>query len=371
MAEQQGPSALDILKLGKMGVEYLAPETYANLTSWLPSWNSLLGSAPVMEGGGVAAGSGLTGGAAAGGMSALGGLGMASLYATPAMIFALLGSMYGDTGDQTLNSQGAGIGNLASGTFTPKIGGPKLEEAAGLFGDYAGDGSWYQGGDATLVSDKPIDVGSMSVKSDMPYWSVGGAPYESPGLAIASGRQISRGEMGMPVEYEPLYNMYDPSGQAPEISEMILNRSLPVYDAPANLPSNWDSMIDIRNQLGTGEGQNSSDIRYDAWYAGLNPRQRQWADMGLNTGQLYKFTGAESSPDAQPIAKNESPMPGTVAETPTPVDPVQASLDANAKATAALPQKFTPEQMKKWLTYGQGPEAMLGRPLDLATIIGS
>jgi hypothetical protein len=381
MAEQ-GPSALDVAKLAKFGVEQFAPETYASLTNWLPSLGDigsslgmewLLGGAPVMEGGGVAAGSGLAGGAAGAGMGALGGLGMASLYAAPAMILAALGAMYGDTGDQTLNSQGAGVGNLASGTFTPKIGGAKLAEAAGLFDDYAGDGSWYQGGDATLVSDKPIDVGSMSIKSDMPYWSVGGAPYESPELAIASGRQISRGEMGMPVEYEPLYNMYDPRGQAPEISEMILNRSLPVYDAPANLPSNWDSMIDIRNQLGTGEGQNSSDIRYDAWYAGLNPRQRQWADMGLNTGQLYKFTGAETSPDANPIPKNESPMPGAVAETPPPaaVDPVQASLDANARATAALPQKFTPEQMQKWLTYGQGPEALLGRPLDLATIIGS
>lgn len=362
MAENQ-PSLLNVAKLGKLGVEYLAPETYSSL---VPSWSSLLGgseAAPVAFMDSAAFG----GGSAAGGMSALGGLGMAGMYAAPAMLFALLGSMYGDTGDTGVQ-EGVGRGSLDGGYQA--MGGPRSEEAAGLFDQYKGDGSWHQGGDTSLAKPLTSAVGQMSIQEDQPFWSIGGAPYESADLATASGRQISRGQMGMPVEYEQLYNMYAPGGQAPGISDMILNRSLPVYDAPAEMPSNWDSMIDMRNQFGTGEGQNSSDVRYDAWYGGLNPRQREWADMGLKAGQLYRFTGAESSPDAQPIAKNESPMPGAL--TPAPVvDPVQASLDANAKATAALPQKFTPEQMKSWLTYGMGPEALLGRPLDLASIIGS
>lgn len=357
MADQQGPSVLDVAKLGKLGFEYLAPETYANLTSSLPSWTSLLGG----------------GEAAAGGMSALGGLGMASMYAAPAMILALLGSMYGDTGDTAI-TYGAGMGDLSDGTFTPQMG-PKLEEASNLFSDFVGDGKWHQGGDTQLVSDKPINIGSMSIANDQPYSSIGGVPYRTDELAIASGRQISRGEMGMPVEYEDLYNYYAPGGPAPELMDMLRNSAVPVYDAPANLPENWDYMLDLRNQRSDhGEGQSSGNQTYDIWYAGLNPRQREWADMGLNTGQLYAYTGAETSPDAQPIAKNESPMPGTVAETPTPVAPVddtQAKLDANAKATAALPPKFTKDQMQQWLTYGQGPEAMLGRPLDLASIIGS
>lgn len=384
MAEQ-GPSPLDVAKLAKLGVEYFAPETYASLTNWLPSLGEigsslglegLLGAAPVMEGGGVAAGSGLTAGAGAG-MGALGGLMTAGAYAAPAMILAMLGRMYADTGDQTLNSQGAGLGNLESGQFLPMIGGPKLQEAADLFSDFAG-GDWYQGGDASLVSDKPIDVGSMSIKKDLPYYSVGGAPYESPELAIASGRQIARGEMGMPVEYEDL-----PSARGPgydQLYGMLGERSLPVYDAPQNLPSNWDVMQDRAQNSQYFSGGDGNTEATQAWApevimgmtAGMAPRTRDWFDTGLTTSQMYAHTGAETSPDANPIPKNESPMPGATPAPGTPaVDPIQASLDANAKATAALPQKFTPEQMKTWLTYGQGPEALLGRPLDLASIIGS
>lgn len=353
MAEQ-GPSALDLAKLAKMGVEYFAPETYASLTNWIPSWSSILG------GGGGAS-------------TALGGALTAGAYATPAMILAALGAMYGDTGDETLNSQGAGYGNLAGGQFLPTTGGPKLQQAADLFSDFAA-GDWYQGGDPSLVSAKPIDVGSMSVKSDMPYWSVGGVPYESPELAIASGRQIARGEMGMPVEYEAL-----PSARAPgydQLFGMLGDRSLPVYDAPANLPGNWDILQDQAQnspyfqQSNTEASQAFGPGYIEAMTAAMPARQRQWFDTGLNTGQMFKFTGAATSPDANPIPKNESPMPGAALTPPPAVDPVQAGLDANAKATAALPQKFTPDQMQKWLTYGQGPEALLGRPLDLASIIG-
>lgn len=378
----QGPSALDVAKLAKLGVEHFAPETYASLTQWLPSLGEigsslglegLLGAAPVMEGGGVAAGSGLTAAGGAG-MGALGGLMTAGAYAAPAMIFAMLARALNQSGDRAV-SYGAGYGDLESGQFLPMIGGPKLQQAADLFSDFAG-GDWYQGGDASLVSDKPIDVGSMSNRSEIPYYSVGGVPYESPELAIASGRQIARGEMGMPVEYEDL-----PSARGPgydQLYGMLGDRSLPVYDAPQNLPSNWDTLQDQAQnspyfqQSNTEASQAFGPGYIEAMTAGWAPRTRDWFDTGLTTNQMFAYTGAETSPDANPIPKNESPMPGATPAPETPaVDPVQASLDANAKATAALPQKFTPEQMKTWLTYGQGPEALLGRPLDLASIIGS
>lgn len=350
----QGPSALDVAKLAKLGVEHFAPETYAAMTEWIPSWSSILG------GGGA--------------QSALGGALTAGAYATPALVFALLGRALNQSGDRAV-SYGAGYGDLENGQFLPMIGGPKLQQAADLFSDFAG-GDWYQGGDASLVSDKPIDVGSMSNRSEIPYYSVGGVPYESPELAIASGRQIARGEMGMPVEYEDL-----PSARGPgydQLFGMLGDRSLPVYDAPQNLPDNWDVMQDRAQN--SGYFQQSNTEASQAWApevimgmtAGMAPRTRDWFDTGLTTNQMFAHTGAETSPDANPIPKNESPMPGATPAPETPaVDPVQASLDANAKATAALPQKFTPEQMKTWLTYGQGPEALLGRPLDLASIIGS
>ena len=46
----------------------------------------------------------------------------------------------------------------------------------------------------------------MSNKKSVPYYSVGGALYQTPELATNSGRQIARGMMGLSVPYEDLPN---------------------------------------------------------------------------------------------------------------------------------------------------------------------
>ena len=280
-AGSSGAGGLDpmtLLRLGRQGLglfKTFAPETFADATSFIPSWQSL--GLPTMAD--------IVGPSTASFLSGLGStvLGPGALAFGLANLFAAIPNTDGGI------SYGGGIGSLADGY---KHSGGR--SAQGLYDQWVGDRGWYDGGDPTGV-DLAIDHGSMSRKSTMPYYAVGGVPYRTPELATQSGRSIARGMMGLPVTYEPIpFNAYDPTGASTgAMVDTMRNRSMIPYDAPAALPANWNDMLDIRNQLGTGEGQNSSDVRLDAFMAGLDPRQREFFDAGLNTHQLWNFTGPD------------------------------------------------------------------------------
>lgn len=308
----------DLFSVGKAAFKALAPQTYADATSFIPSWSEIGsqlgldglfgGGGAALEGGGVAAGSGL--GAGAGGMGALGGAATALGYAAPALAVAMLLSKIGDTGDTSV-SYGGGWGDLDDG-YTP-LGGPRPAEAAGLWDRYVADHGWYEGGNPSQVERLPVDVGSMSMRSAMPYFSVGGARYRTPELAISSGRQIARGQMGLPVEYEALPQGY---GMAPDpmLSRMQGGQSMPVWDAPQALPSDWDTWQD-RAQNSSYSGQSNTEA--GAWapetiaaYAGSQtPRGRQFFDTGLTVGQMYQAAGP-GSPDWSAEVADLAEVPG-------------------------------------------------------------
>lgn len=331
----------DLFSPAKLAFKAVAPQTYAEMTSWLPTWSEISsslgldglfgggaatelatsgamdslafgGAAPLMEGGGVAAGSGLAGGtgAAAGSMGALGGAASALGYAAPALAVAMLLSKIGDTGDTSV-SYGSGWGDLDEG-YTA-LGGPRPGEAAGLWDRYTADHGWYEGGDPSQVERLPVDVGSMSMRSTMPYFSVGGARYRTPELAISSGRQIARGQMGLPVDYEALPQGYGMASD-PMLSRMQGDQSMPVWDAPQALPSDWDTWQD-RAQNSSYSGQSNTEA--GAWapetiaaYAGSQtPRGRQFFDTGLTVGQMYQAAGP-GSPDWGAEVADLAEVPG-------------------------------------------------------------
>ena len=329
LAPEGGFPVLDALKLGRLGFQALAPETYSSLTSWLPSWQSLglptmgeigtslglegiFGAAPVMEGGGVAAGSGLTGAAGAGAsMGALGGAMTAAGYAAPMLAFAKIMSAINQNTDHPI-TLGSGYTSLQDGFYGGS--GPRVDEAKGLADLYRGDGGWYAGGDPSAVDDLDTAFGSMSWKKNVPASSVGGAAYRTPELAANSGRQIARGQMGLPVTLEDLPDMFRGSPDFSLLSQYQGNASLPVWDAPRQMPSDWDQWQD-RAQNSSYSGQSNTEA--GAWapetiaaYAGSQtPRGRQFFDTGLTVGQMYQAAGP-GSPDWSAEVADLAEVPG-------------------------------------------------------------
>lgn len=294
-----GPSLGDIFSVGKGAFKAFAPQTYADATSFIPSWSDI-GGALGIEGGAAApevAGMGFMDSAAFGGgeLAAGGGLGGAMAAFGPAAlafgVFNLLAALPENDGAV---SYGNGYGDLAGG-FRPGSG--RTDAAGGLYDLWVGDRGWYGEGDAGTVDPLPIDFGSMSRENSQPYYSVGGALYRTPELAVSSGRQIARGMMGLPVPYERVPNAFDPVNGAQDLARYQGTAAMPVYDAPAPLPDEWDAMMDRQNRMGGyGEGQTSLDVGLDAWKSGLDPRQRQFFYAGLNRQGLWGATG-EASPD--------------------------------------------------------------------------
>jgi hypothetical protein len=314
-ASDPGVGFGDVFSLGKDAFKLLSPETYADITSWLPSFDgvgsSLFGGADALAGAGEMA---FMDSAAFGGGTAAGaGLGAAAAAFGPAAAFLAWAQMMAKIAppDDTSVLLGAGQSeNL--GDFQHTFG--RSNEVNGLHDLFMGDKAWTEGGDPTKVGTMPVGFGSMSIRKPMPYYHVGGAPYENPDLAVSSGRQIARGAMGLPVTHEALPNMYDPSNVAAG-AQMMQNRATPVYDAPAVLPGDWDAKLKLRETLGTGEGQDPNSPEFDQWYGGLNDRQKQWADTGMTSDRMYAFTGP-NSPDYGTEVTDLSRVPGTM-ERPT------------------------------------------------------
>lgn len=284
-AEAPGMGIMDYLKLGRSGLSALklvSPSTYADATSWLPTTNEITSSLGLD---GVLGQGSFLGGAASAFGPALGAYGLANLLAG---------------WQQSLprrTSYGGGIGSLQDGY-------QGLPASQGLYDQWTGDRDWYAGGDPSGV-DLVVDRGSMSNKKSIPYYSIGGALYQTPELATNSGRQIARGMMGLPVPYEDLPNAFDPVSGAQQLAPYQRDSSMSVYDAPRELPGEWDDMMDRQNRMGgSGEGQTSLDVGLDAFKAGLDPRQLGFFNAGLNTSQLYRHTGPQMADD--PISLEDS-----------------------------------------------------------------
>ncbi|MGE0715080.1 MAG: hypothetical protein AB7P02_06530 [Alphaproteobacteria bacterium] len=337
----------DVLSLGRRAFQYLAPETYADATSFIPSWSEIGGAlgfdggataaaAPLAaEGGGVAAGSGLFapelagtafmdsaafgGGALAegAGLGLGAGIGGAMAAFGPAAafyaLFQLLASIPPTDGPVSF---GQGISDLDEG-FSP-IGGPRVAQAAGLHDLWVGDRDWYDGGDPSKVDPLVTDVGSMSRKSDIPYFSIGGAPYRNEGLAVSSGRQIARGQMGLPVDYEPLPQGRDYATGSQQIARVTQDQSLPAWDAPHAVPEQWNLWQDRANLMVGGGGNTEASVwapeTIDAYRGTIgSDRGREFFDAGLRTYDMYGMTGP-GSPDWGAVATGDElgELPGNL-----------------------------------------------------------
>jgi hypothetical protein len=282
-----GFPAGDLLKLGKFGFQQLAPETYKAVTNWVPSISDIAGSL------------GFEGFGATGLGAAAGGLASAASMAGPFYAWAKIMSAINQNTDHPI-TLGSGYTSLEDGFYGGE--GPRVGEAKGLADLYRGDGGWYAGGDPSMVDDDMRTAfGSMSWKKTIPFWSVGGVPYSTPTLAANSGRSIARQQMGLPVVEEPLpsarTSTYDP------LFAMIGDRSLPVFDGGQQIdPNSWDQWQDRAQN--SGYFQQSNTEASQAWApetimahtSAMDPRTREWFDSGLNTGQMYAFTG-QNSPD--------------------------------------------------------------------------
>lgn len=312
-----GPDFSQLLSAGKGLTKIFAPQTYAAATEWLPSLSldGIFGSgAAALEGGGVAAGSGLSAGAGAASMGALGGAAMAAGYAAPALAIAqFLKSINQSVDTSVLLGYGEGDD---LGEFMPMYGRPDHVAAAGdLYDGFIGDRSWYEGGDPLEVGKMPASVGLMSLKRGTPYYSVGGVPYRNPELAISSGRQIARGMMDLPVEHEPLPQIGAASD--PRYAQYLRDASLPVYDAPALMPGDWDMWQD-RQQGSPLSGQSNTEAS-QAWapepieqrISEMPDRQQEWFRTALTTSQMFDRT-SENSADYGAIVDDLSGVRGEV-----------------------------------------------------------
>lgn len=244
--------------------------------------------------------------ATAGGVTgAIGGLTTALGYAAPMLVFAQLMKALNQSVDGPV-TLGSGLTSLGEGFYNGS--GPKAEEAANLGEAYRGDGGWYAGGDPSMVDDMNTAFGSRSQKKMIPYWSVGGAPYETPTLAVNSGRQIARQQMGLPVVEEDL-SQYVIGNTLEHNLRYLENdpqnrRSLPVFDGAMQLPSDWDEWIDRANNSQYGWDGTGNSEAVAAWapetiaaYRGnLDPRTQEWFDTRYTRNHMYGFTG-QNSPD--------------------------------------------------------------------------
>lgn len=315
----------DALKLGKAAFQFAAPETYKAMTGWIPSLSDI-GGALGLEG----IGSSALGSAAGGLMTAAG-------YAAPMLAFAKIMSAINQNTDHPV-MLGGGYTSLEDGFYGGV--GPRVEEARGLGNLYLGDGGWYAGGDPSMADDMTTTFGSMSWKKNIPYWRVGGAPYKTPTLAVNSGRQIARQQMGLPVVEE-----YLPDHRSDEIAVMndLLRRdALPVYDGETQIdPVEWDMWIDRANNSqyrwdGTGNSeatQTWAPSTIASWIEPQGSRTQEWFDTRLRTGQMYYHTG-EQSPDWELNEYLDAPD--------TTLERVAAANEVNAPP-------FNP------FTYGMGP----------------
>ena len=277
----------DIGKLTNFGVQTLFPETYRAATSWIPSMGDIF-SGLGLEG----IGSTGLGAAASGAMTAAG-------YAGPMLAFAKIMSAINQNTDHPI-TLGGGYTSLADGFYGGV--GPEAGRAKALADLYLGDRGWYEGGDPSKVSDLDTAIGSMSWKKSIPAFSVGGAPYRTPELAVNSGRQIARGQMGLPVTLEDLPDMFRSSPGLTLLAQYQGNQSLPVWDADMALPTDWDMWQEraqnsgYSNQSNTEAGSAWAPETIQAYVSGLTPRAQEWFRTGLTTGDLYAYTG-ENSPD--------------------------------------------------------------------------
>ncbi len=341
-----GPSAGDAFSVGKAAFKYLAPETYADATSWLPSWGAITsGVEGLFGGGGEAAASFMDlpafgGGEIAGGAG--GALGGAMAAFGPAAAFLAWAKMMAAINQNTDHpiTLGSGYTSLEDGFYGGE--GPKVGEARGLSDLYRGDGGWYAGGDPSKVDDDMYTgFGSMSWKNNRPFWSVGGARYSTPTLAVNSGREIARQQMGLPVVEESLptarTSTYDP------LYSMMGDRSLPVFDGAQQIEANsWDIWQERAQnsryfqQANTEASQAWAPETIEAHVATMDPRTREWFDTALTTNNMYAYTG-ENSPDWGEI--NEYDISGAQDDT---LSRVAAANEVNAPL-------FDP------FTYAMGP----------------
>lgn len=276
----------DVFDLGKFAFKSFAPETFADATSFLPDLGEL-GSGIGAELGLEGAGSFLGGAAAA--------FGPAAAFLAWAKLMSAIAPP-----DDTSVLLGGGRSDLDGG-FSHDWG--RADEVTDLDSRFRGSGDWYEGGDPSKVADLPVGYGSTSMKRLEPYYHIGGAPYSTPDLAVASGRQIARGQMGLPVVHEPV-----PTTAAGH-ADVQQRKALPVWDAPMNVPDDWDARIDQAQRIGTGEGQVSADPGLDAWRAGLDPRARELFESGYTREQMHTYTG-EGSPDFAATVDDIAAMPG-------------------------------------------------------------
>lgn len=304
----------DIGKLTKLGVQTLFPETYQAATNWIPSMGDIF------------SGLGLEGFGSTGLGSALGGASMAMGYAAPMLAFAKIMSAINQNTDHPI-TLGGGYTSLEDGFYGGV--GPEAGRAKSLADLYLGDRSWYEGGDSSKVSDLDTAIGSMSWKKSIPAFTVGGAAYRTPELAANSGRQIARGQMGLPVTLEDLPDTFrsNPAGLT-MLADYMRNQSLPVWDAPEQMPSDWDVWQDraqnsgYSNQSNTEAGSAFAPETIQAYVSGLTPRAQDWFRTGLTYNDLYAYTG-EQSPDWE---LNDYSGEGAVSKTgpktmPAPVVP--------------------------------------------------
>lgn len=320
-----GPSLSDVFSVGKGAFKAIAPETYASVTEGIPSLGDIVGAGESLFagagpeaalgelafmdsaafGGGfdAFAGAGFMDSAAFGGGTAAGGAGAMGAMAAfgPAAAFLawaqLMKSINQSQDTSVLLGHGVtdDLGPLQD-VWTMEGMPGAAGEVERLHGGLLGDEEWIGEGDRSLVGELPIGFGNMSRDAvaagdlDSPYWHIGGAPYSDPRLAVASGRAIAGGKMGLDVEYEAL-----PMTGAEHGAVQRAN-ALPVWDAPNVMPEDWDSRLDEARNLGTGEGQNPISAGLDEWKAGLDPRSRELFDSGYSRHQMYAHTGT-GSPD--------------------------------------------------------------------------
>lgn len=309
--DQIDPGGIDygsLFSIGKGVTKLAAPQTYASMTEWLPSMSEIGAGLGIEAGGGAAMGAG------AGALSALSYGGIA--YAVAQFLASL-----NDNSDMRVNlgsGESTGLGDLTdTWAMRPEDAGV----VSGLYDTFRGDGSWYEGGDPSKVGDLTTAYGMIQPLKgdDRAYYGIGNAPYELPELAIASGRQIARNQMGLPVEMEDL-SAY--RGGIP-------NRDLPVYDGEAQLPFDWDARMDwAKGNFGSGEGQSGPDPGWGTISEGYNggppgplvqgyddmagkPRMQEWANAGFTTNDMYANTG-KNSPDYAAIVDDLSGITGSV-----------------------------------------------------------
>lgn len=213
---------------------------------------------------------------------ALGGLLSAGAYAAlPAALFYGLSQIPNSEG---FKSEGGGTADLANG----------YQHGAGKSAEYLsdaflGDKSWLEGRDPAGLRFN-LDSGFHSGDKSATYHSIGGPQYRTVDQAVDSGRQMARGALGLPVEYEPLHGGI--LGDA-DFVRMLQNKALPTFDAPGTgLPDDWSLWQDrAAESRSGGEGGAWAPSTIDAYRGALgSDRAREWFDTGLGANHMWAYT---------------------------------------------------------------------------------